>query len=94
VNWGVFGAAGTTLSCFCTAPAGPINVDINSSSGELNRFDEGTDYTGNFALGDQLLSQPFISDEMTVGFSVPVLRFGTQIQPLDFTGSFTDLSTS
>jgi len=89
VNWGVFGPAGTALSCFCSAPVGPIDVHINGSSGTLNRFDEGTDYTGNFAIGDQLLSQPFLSDVMTVGFSAPVRGFGTQIQPLDFTGAFT-----
>jgi PEP-CTERM motif len=89
VNWGVFGPAGTGLSCYCSEPVGPIVVDINGSSGELNRFDEGSDYTGNFAIGDQLLSQPYESDEMTVGFSVPILGFGTQIQPLDYTGAFT-----
>jgi len=89
VNWGIFGPAGTALSCFCSQSAGPIDVHINGSSGELNRFDEGTDYTGNFAIGDKLLSQPFLSDIMTVGFSAPVLGFGTQIQPLDFTGAFT-----
>jgi len=89
VNWGLFGPAGTVLSCFCSQTAGPIDVHINGSSGELDRFDEGTDYTGNFAKGDQLLSQPFLSDIMTVGFSAPIFGFGTQIQPLGYTGAFT-----
>jgi hypothetical protein len=89
INWGVFGPAGTTLSCACDKVVGPLDVHINGSSGELDRFDEGTDCTGNFAVGDQLLSQPFLSDEMTIGFSTPVDAVGTQIQPLYYIGSFT-----
>jgi hypothetical protein len=89
INWGLFGPAGTNLSCYCNAPAGPIDVHVNGSSGTLNRFDEGTDYTGNFAVGDQLLSQPYLSDLMTVGFSAPVQAVGTQIQPLSYAGAFT-----
>ena len=88
IDWSTFGSAGTTLFCFCSAPVGPLTVGINGSSGTLNRAEEGLDYTGNFAPGAQLLLQPFVSDEMTVGFftqtilSRPVSAVGTQMQPL------------
>jgi hypothetical protein len=102
IGWSSFGAPGTQLQCFCSAPVGPLTVGINGSSGLLDRAQEGLDYTGNFAVGAQLLLQPFISDEMTVGFNnsallpEPVMAVGTQIQPLNagdiskgFLGSFT-----
>ena len=100
IDWSVFGPPGATLFCFCSAPVGPLTVGINGSSGTLNRAQEGLDYTGNFAPGAQLLLQPFISDEMTVGFfntlifPQPVAAVGTQIQPLadlshGFVGPFT-----
>jgi hypothetical protein len=101
IDWSVFGPPGTSLSCFCSAPVGPLTVGINGSSGTLNRAQEGLDYTGNFAPGAQLLLQPFISDEMTVGFfntlilPQPVAAVGTQMQPLGvdlshgFVGPFT-----
>lgn len=95
INWNIFGPAGTSLSCFCSAQTGGFTVSLNSSSGTVNRSDEGVPpYKGNFALGDALVSQPFISDEMTVGFTNnPVSAVGTQIQPLDFFGAFTGFMT-
>jgi hypothetical protein len=48
----VFGSAGTVLSCHCQETVSGVTVGIN----------EGFDYTGNFAKGDALISQPFISD--------------------------------
>ncbi len=95
INWSIFGSAGTTLSCFCSAQTGGLTVSVNSSSGTVNRFDEGVPpYKGNFAPGDALVSQPFISDELTVGFTNnPVFAVGTQIQPLDFFGAFTGFMT-
>lgn len=100
IDWSTFGAPGATLSCFCSAPVGPLTVGINGSSGTLNLAREGLDYTGNFAVGANLLIQPFISDEMTVGFNntlilpQPVSAVGTQMQPLadvahGFLGTFT-----
>ncbi|HEY3908794.1 MAG TPA: PEP-CTERM sorting domain-containing protein [Stellaceae bacterium] len=70
---------------------GGFTVSVNSSSGTVDRFNEGVSpYQGNFAIGDALVSQPFGSDEMTVGFTAnPVSAVGTQIQPLNFTGPFT-----
>jgi hypothetical protein len=56
INWSVFGPAGTVLSCHCQETVGGVAVGINSSSGEVDRFDEGLDYTGNFAKGDALIS--------------------------------------
>jgi hypothetical protein len=100
IDWSTFGAPGTALSCFCSAPVGPLTVGINGSSGTLNLAQEGLDYTSNFAVGANLLLQPFISDQMTVGFfntlilPQPVAAVGTQIQPLGadiahgFLGSF------
>jgi hypothetical protein len=91
VNWSIFGPAGTALQCFCSAQAGGLTVSVNSSSGTVDRFNEGVPpYKGNFAIGDALVSQPFSSDEMTVGFTTnPVFAVGTQIQPLNYTGPFT-----
>ena len=55
IDWTTFGAPGTALSCFCSAPVGPLTVGINGSSGTLNLAREGLDYTGNFAVGANLL---------------------------------------
>lgn len=82
VSWGAFGPSGTSLQCFCSTPVGPLTVGINGTSGLLDRADEGANYTGNFAVGNALLVQPFISDELFVSFTSPVSATGTQIQPL------------
>lgn len=90
INWSVFGPPGSVLSCFCGKTVGGLSFGINSSSGTVDRFNEGVDYIGNFARGDALISQPFISDRLSVGTFIPaVSAVGTQIQPLDFTGPFT-----
>ena len=82
IDWSAFGPAGTNLSCFCSTPVGPLTVGINGSSGLLNRVNEGTNYVGNFTIGNALLAQPFVSDQMFVSFATPVSAVGTQLQPL------------
>jgi hypothetical protein len=91
IDWSIFGPAGTVLSCFCSAETDGFTVSVNGTAGTIDRDNEGVPpYQGNFAVGDALVAQPFISDEMTVGFtSNPVLGVGTQIQPLNYTGPFT-----
>lgn len=96
INWSIFGASGAVLSCFCSQPVGGLIVGLNSSSGEVDRVNGSTPaYHGNFASGDPLVLQPFISDRLIVDFTPGVLAVGTQIQPLGsstrqpFIGSFT-----
>jgi hypothetical protein len=40
---------------------------------------EGVDYIGNFAVGDALVAQPFISDQMNVSFTPPIEAVGSRI---------------
>ena len=55
IDWSTFGPPRVLLSCFCSAPVGPLTVGINGTSGNLNLAKEGLDYTGNFASGANLL---------------------------------------
>ena len=88
IDWSTFGAPGASLACFCSAPVGPLTVGINGTGGTLNLAQEGLDYTGNFAIGANLLLQPFVSYENSVAFLnqliLPhrVAAVGTQMQPL------------
>jgi hypothetical protein len=91
IDWSIFGPAGTVLSCFCSAQTDGFTVSVNGTAGTIDRYNEGVPpYKGNFSVGDALVAQPYISDEMTVGFMAnPVLGVGAQIQPLNYTGPFT-----
>ncbi len=62
---------------------------MGSSQGVLARHDEGTDFTGDFAPGDHLLTDAGSkSDSFIVSFGAPVQGFGTQIDPHYMTGLF------
>ncbi len=90
VDWGVFGPAGTGISTPDTRTVGPITVRVASSQGVLDRRDEGTDFTGTFALGDHLLTDADSeSDSFIVGFDSPVRGFGTQIDSHFIIGPYT-----
>ena len=82
VDWGVFGPAGTTIITPDSRLVGGINVGVASSQGLLSRHDESTDYTGDFAPGDHLLTDDGSeSDSFIVSFGSPVRGFGAQVEP-------------
>jgi len=90
VDWSVYGPAGTSISTPEFRTVGPITVGVASSEGVLSRHDEGTDYTGDFAPGDHLLTDAGSeSDSFIVSFGAPVRGFGTQVEPDYLTGAWT-----
>jgi hypothetical protein len=89
VDWGVFGPAGTVISTPAFQTVGGLSIGVASSQGVLARADEGTDFSGDFAVGDHLLTDAGSeSDSTIVSFGTPVRGFGTQIDPHDITGPF------
>ena len=90
VDWGVFGADGTTISTPDSRTVGPLTVGVSSSQGALMRADEGVSFTGTFAPGDHLLTDAGSeSDTFIVRFDSPVKGFGTQIDAHYQSGPFT-----
>ena len=92
VDWGVFGAGGTLISTPDSRTVGPLTVDVTSTQGQLGRKDEGTQFIGDFAIGDHLLTDGgSSSDSFVVGFfpGPPVLGFGMQIEPDYIRGAWT-----
>jgi hypothetical protein len=90
VDWSVFGPAGTIISTPDSRVVGGITVGVSSSQGELARHDEGTDFTGIFAIGDHLLTDAGSkSDTFIIRFGSPVSGFGTQIDADQVRGAFT-----
>jgi hypothetical protein len=81
VDWGVYGPAGTLISTPEFRTVGAVTVGVASSQGVLSRHDEGTDFTGDFAIGDHLLTDAgSLSDTSIVSFAAPVRGFGMQIE--------------
>lgn len=90
IDWGIFGPAGTLISTPDARMAGPIMVGVGSSEGVLSRHDEGTDFSGDFAAGDHLLTDAGSqSDSFIVRFGNPIAGFGTQIESDALTGAWT-----
>jgi len=89
VPWTAFGSVGSALSVYQQETVGPETVDINSSSGLLYVGQEGNGFTGDFAAGTVVLTQPNADDGEVVGFSTPVAGFGVDIDPVGYTGAFT-----
>jgi hypothetical protein len=90
VDWGIFGPAGTTISTPAYGTVDGLTIGVASSQGDLARHDEGTDFFGDFAVGDHLLTDAGSeSDSFIVSFGTPVRGFGTQIDPHYITGPFT-----
>jgi len=80
VDWSVFGPDGTLISTPDSRNVGGITAGGASSQGILKRYDEGTSFTGNFALGDHLLGDAGSeSDSFIVRFGSPVKGFGSQV---------------
>ena len=90
VEWSLFGPTGSLIITPDTQNAGPLSVTVGSSEGELARHTEGVDFTGNFAPGDQLLSDAgSSSDSFIIRFSTPVEGVATQIERHSVQGPFT-----
>lgn len=89
VDWGVFGPAGTGISTPDSRSVGGLTIGVASSQGALARVDEGNGFTGDFAVGDHLLTDAGSkSDTFIVSFGAPVRGFGTQIDPHYILGAF------
>jgi|SRR5215467_1998303 len=81
VDWGVFGPDGTVISTPDSRSVGGVTVGVASSQGALKRYDEGTSFIGNFAVGDHLLGDAGSeSDSFIISFGSPVKGFGTQVE--------------
>jgi len=90
VDWGIFGPTGTNISTPDSRIVGGITVGVGSSQGQLFRLDEGSGFTGTFAIGDHLLADGGSqSDTFIVRFGAPVWGFGTQIDAHYISGLFT-----
>ncbi len=89
VPWTAFGPPGSTLSVFQQATVGPEQVGINSSSGLLYVRQQGAGFNGDFSPGAVLLTQPNPDDGIAIRFQSPVFGFGTDIDPVGYTGPFT-----
>jgi hypothetical protein len=91
IDWGVYGPAGTLISTPDFKTIGGLTFHGASSEGILYRHDEGTDYTGDFAPGDHLLTESgSLSDTFIVGFdSMAVRGFGMQVEPFSASGAWT-----
>lgn len=80
VDWGVFGPDGTVISTPDSRVVSGLTIGVASSQGVLKRYDEGTSFTGNFAVGDHLLGDAGSeSDSFIIRFGSPVKGFGTQV---------------
>ena len=89
VDWSVFGPDGTVISTPDSRTVGGITVGVASSQGVLKRYDEGTSFTGNFAVGDHLLGDDGSeSDSFIVSFGSPVRGLGTQVDSHYIRGAY------
>lgn len=91
IDWGVYGPAGTSISTPEFETIDGLTFHGASSEGILDRHDEGTDYTGDFAPGDHLLTESgSLSDTFIVGFDSAAVRgFGMQVEPFSASGAWT-----
>ena len=90
IDWNVYGPAGTQISTPDFRTVGGLTFHVASSEGILYRHDEGVDYTGDFALGDHLVTEAdSLSDSFLVGFDSQTVRgFGMQVEPKLLTGAW------
>ncbi len=91
IDWGVYGPAGTLISTPDFKTIDGLTFHGASSEGILYRHDEGTDYTGDFAPGDYLLTESgSLSDTFIIGFDSTAVRgFGMQVEPYSARGAWT-----
>jgi hypothetical protein len=92
VDWGILGPDQTFVNNpFGIASVGGDALMVSEAPGQFVRIDEGTSWTGNFALGDHLLytGTAFGGGQgpITIHFAAPVRGVGAQIEA-DFYGPF------
>jgi hypothetical protein len=85
LDWSAFGPTGTDLSCACTvtAPGTGQQFFANGTSGLLYLRTEGTNYTGGFTAGANVVIQPYLSDQFSLGFAGPVHAVGFDAEAFD-----------
>jgi hypothetical protein len=92
LNWSAYGSSGQIVSTPVEQSFGAVTASIGSSAGVVEIRQQGTDFDGNFATGDSLLSLPdgYKSDAFGVSFSgEAVYGLGVQIEPVSgFSGAF------
>lgn len=88
VDWGIYGPTGSAISTPDFKTVGGLTLHVASSEGILLRRDEGAGFTGDFALGDHLITEDdSLSDSFLVGFDSQTVRgFGMQVEPNLLTG--------
>lgn len=90
-DFSAFGSPGTSVSTQDSRTINGVTITTETSGGTFGLAREGSDYTGNFAVGDTLLTQSGLSDNFILRFSgAPVYGVGTQFEPFstNFTGSY------
>ncbi|RYF10827.1 MAG: PEP-CTERM sorting domain-containing protein [Oxalobacteraceae bacterium] len=91
-DFSAFGNPGAFVSTQDTRTVNGVTITARTSGGTFNLAQEGSGYTGNFATGTTLLTQPRLSDNFILSFSgMPVYGVGTQFEPFSssFMGSYT-----
>lgn len=88
VDWSIYGPTGTSISTPLFKTVSGLTLHVASSEGIILRRDEGAGFTGDFALGDHLVTEDdSLSDSFLVGFdSQTVNGFGMQVEPNLLTG--------
>lgn len=91
ILWGQLGTDSASVpSPAALTSIGGASASVSAGS-DLTRFDEGGGtFAGNFAVGDQLLSNFGFDGSITVDFALPVARVGSQLTSFDL-GTFTGL---
>ena len=81
-DFSAFGNPGAIVSTQDTRTVNGVTITTQTSGGTFTLAREGVNYTGNFAPGDTLLTQPNLSDNFILRFSgTPVYGVGTSFEP-------------
>lgn len=87
LDWGTVGADGVDLgSSFHTTSHGGVGIDVSDNHSFI-LFEQGNGFGGNFAPGDQVLTNEHSGPD-TISFNTSVSAVGFQIQDV-FGGNFT-----
>jgi hypothetical protein len=89
-DWGTLGPPFTVVAdpFNIASNSGGVIATVNNPSGAIERRNQNTGWSGNFAPGDELLWTQDSPGPLSIGFNVPVFGVGAQIQRDTF-GAFT-----
>jgi hypothetical protein len=88
VDWSTLGGSGATVTSGTSLGVGGRTMTVTTSTGlDMERRDQGSGWSGNFASGDRLLWTSGANGPMTFTFDQLVSGFGTNIQSNSF-GAF------